>query len=242
LAALGAGLGAAKLISLVNGPGVLRGGAPLHAISRSAVGEVEGPVEGHELLLAAGTVCEAGIPRVHILDGRRQGVLADELFSNEGVGTMVHTDSYREIRALREEDIPELLAMVGRSVRHSHLVPRGYEDVEEQTDDFLVMCLDDNVVGCVALHEYDGRLGEVACLYVKQSHEKLGYGKTLVEAAEAKARDRGLERVFALTNRATAFFTARLGYAEGPADLIPPERLARLEASGRGSVVVVKGL
>ena len=62
LAALGAGLGAAKLISLVNGPGVLKGGAPLHAISRSAVAEVEGPIEGHELLLAAGTVCEAGIP------------------------------------------------------------------------------------------------------------------------------------------------------------------------------------
>ena len=125
------------------------------------------------------------------------------------------------------------------------------EDLEEifrafeeglDSDDDLGFDLDDNVVGCVALHEYDGRLGEVACLYVKQSHEKLGYGRILVEAAEAKARDRQLERVFALTNRAAAFFTGHLGYVEAGGDLIPPERLARLEASGRGSVVVVKEL
>ena len=48
---------------------------------------------------------------MHILDGRQQGVLADELFSNE-VGTMVHADSYRDARALREDDVPELLAMI----------------------------------------------------------------------------------------------------------------------------------
>jgi amino-acid N-acetyltransferase len=93
------------------------------------------------------------VPRVHVLNGRRQGVLVDELFSNEGVGTMVHADSYRMIRPLREEDIPELLGMIGRSVRRTKLVERTYEDIQSRIGDFHVMTIDDNVVGCVALHE-----------------------------------------------------------------------------------------
>ncbi len=112
---------------------------------------------GRELLLAAAEACNRGIPRVHVLNGRQQGVLVDELFSNEGVGTMVHADSYRVIRELREDDIPELLGMIGRVVRRTKLVPRNYEDIHGKISDYHVMTIDDNVVGCVALHEYPER-------------------------------------------------------------------------------------
>jgi amino-acid N-acetyltransferase len=235
-------LGAAKLISLVNGPGVLFEEVPLHAVAVREAARLAGAdaVVGADLLAGAAEACEAGIPRVHVLDGRQQGVLADELFSNEGVGTMVHTDAYREIRALREEDIPELLAMVGRSVRAAHLVPRNYASVVEKADDFLMLCLDDNVVGCVAVHGY-GEAGELACLYVKQSHEGLGYGQDLVRAAEQKAREGGLKEVFALTTRASKFFD-KLGYREAGVEALPEDRREKLEASGRGSVVLRKGL
>lgn len=234
------GVGAAKLISLVNGVGVVRDGTPFHAVASSAVAELEGEIEGKPLLQAAAVACEAGVPRVHLLDGRRQGVLADELFSNEGVGTMVHADSYREVHPLREEEIPELLAMIGRSVRAAHLVPRDYEEIVQKASDFLVLCVDDNVVGCVALHIY-GEVGEVACLYVKQSHEGLGYGRDLVAAAEQRAMEQGMERVFALTNRAAAFFES-LGYRECAVDRVPDERRVKFEESTRDSVVLEKGL
>lgn len=236
-------LGAAKLISLVNGAGVLSGGRPLHAVP---VGEAKrlaagGGVEGAALLAGAAEACASGIPRVHVLDGRIQGVLADEIFSNEGIGTMVHTDAYEEIRALREEDVPELLAMIGRSVRAAHLVPRTYEEIVTMSGDFLVLSVDDNVVGCVALHPY-GASAEVACLYVKQSHEKLGYGRKLVKAAEELARERGLSSVFALTNRASGFFTGALGYTATGVGSLPGERRQRLEESGRESAVLEKAL
>ena len=236
-------LEAAKLITLVNGVGVLSEGSPLHAV---AVGEAkrlaaDGTVEGAGLLAGAAAACEAGIPRVHVLDGRMQGVLVDELFSNEGVGTMVHTDAYEEIRALREEDAPELLAMIGRSVRAAHLVPRNYEDIVKRSEDFLVLSVDENVVGCVALHPF-GDCAELACLYVKQSHEGLGYGARLVAAAEEKARAGGVAQVFALSNRASDFFTKTMGYRVAGVEVLPEERRERLEASGRESVVLVKGL
>jgi amino-acid N-acetyltransferase len=235
------GIGVAKIITLMDQE-ILIDGAPAHAIraAEAASLETRTNAEGVPLLKAAAAACRSGVPRVHVLNGRRQGVLVDELFSNEGVGTMVHADSYRMIRPLREEDIPELLGMIGRSVRRTKLVERSYEDIQSRIGDFHVMTIDDNVVGCVALHEYPAEsTAEVACLYVKQAHEGRGYGGQLVGHAEDIAARRGIPRVFALTNRAAPFFTG-LGYTQADAAALPQTRRAQFEASGRDSLVFTK--
>jgi amino-acid N-acetyltransferase len=233
------GIGVSKIITLLE-EAILIDGAPAHAI-RAADAELladRTDASGAALLRAAASACHRGVPRVHVLNGRRQGVLVDELFSNEGVGTMVHADSYRVIRPLREEDIPELLGMIGRSVRRTKLVARTYEDIQSRIGDFHVLAIDDNVVGCVALHEYrDEGCAEVACLYVKQAHEGRGYGIDLVHHAEGIARERGLLRVFALSNRAAEFFSNKLGYSPATVDDLPVPRRAQFEASGRDSLV-----
>jgi amino-acid N-acetyltransferase len=118
------------------------------------------------------------------------------------------------------------------------LVERTYEDIQSRIEDFRVMAIDDNVVGCVALHEYPQEsCAEVACLYVKQAHEGRGYGIELVRHAEAIARERGIPRVFALSNRAADFFTNRLGYTPATVEDLPKSRRAQYEASGRDSLV-----
>jgi amino-acid N-acetyltransferase len=236
-------VGVSKVIALLE-ESILVNGQPAHAIRAAEVpGVLETEnVDGRELLLAAAAACNRGIPRVHVLNGRQQGVLVDELFSNEGVGTMIHADSYRIIRELREDDIPELLGMIGRVVRRTKLVPRKYEDIHEKITDYRVMTIDDNVVGCVALHEYDGKdCAEVACLYVKQAHEGRGYGFELVVHVEDIARQRKIPRCFALTNRAADFFQ-RAGYTKSGLDALPETRKAQLIASGRDSLVFEKTL
>ena len=233
------GIGVAKIITLLE-EAILIDGAPAHAI-RAADAEAlacRTDAAGAALLRAAAAACNRGVPRVHVLNGRQQGVLVDELFSNEGVGTMVHADSYRLIRKLREEDIPELLGMIGRSVRRTKLVERTYEDIQSRIGDFYVMAIDDNVVGCVALHEYrEEDCAEAACLYVKQAHEGRGYGIELVRHVEQVARERGIPRVFALSNRAANFFTGKLGYDPATVEDLPRSRRAQFEASGRDSLV-----
>ena len=232
-------IGAAKIITLLE-EAILIDGAPAHAI-RAADAQalaVRSDPAGSALLLAAAAACKRGVPRVHVLNGRQQGVLVAELFSNEGVGTMVHADSYRVIRELREEDIPELLGMIGRSVRRTKLVARTYEDIQSRIEDYRVMAIDDNVVGCVALHEYPAEgCAEVACLYVKMAHEGRGYGIELVHHAHQLARERGILRVFALSNRAADFFTTKLGYAAATVLDLPEKRRGQFEASGRDSLV-----
>ena len=239
-------LGATKLIALLK-KSILVDGAPVHAVRASEAEEWAAGagntrlIEGVDLLRLAATACHRGVSRVHVLDGMRQGVLVDELFSNEGVGTMVYADSYRVIRELYSEDIPELLGMIGRSVRRSFLVPRNYEEIEERIGDYRVMLIDDNVVGCVALHEYpEDHCAEIACLYVKQSHEGRGYGVDLVLHAEEMAVKKQVPRVFALTNRAADFFRDRMGYTEVGAASLPASRRQLLEASGRKSLVFEK--
>jgi amino-acid N-acetyltransferase len=238
------GIGAVKLIALLE-EAILIDGEPVPAVRAAdadALAE-SGKVTGAHLLRAAAEACRRGVPRVHVLNGRRQGVLVDELFSNEGVGTMIHADSYREIRPLREEDIPELLGMIGRSVRRTKLVARTYEDILARIGDYRVMTIDDNVVGCVALHEYPGcDAAEVACLYVKLNHEGRGYGVDLVKHAESMAREKGLARVFALTTRAADFFEARVGYTRRDPDILPETRRQQLIDSGRESAVFEKSL
>ena len=238
------GIGAVKLIALLE-EAILIDGEPVPAVRASEAAALagSGTVTGDHLLLAAAEACRRGVPRVHVLNGRRQGVLVDELFSNEGVGTMVHADSYREIRPLREEDIPELLGMIGRSVRRTKLLARTYEDIEAHIEEYYVMAIDDNVVGCVALHEYpDEQTAEVACLYVKLNHEGRGYGVDLVHHAEKIARQKSIPRLFALTTRAADFFEHRVHYTLRDAAVLPASRRKLLEDSGRDSKVFEKEL
>ncbi len=236
-----AGLGVSKLIALLENE-VLIDGAPVPALRATEVEEQARRADpaAAGLLRSAAAACRRGIPRVHLLNGRMQGVLVDELFSNQGVGTMVHADSYREIRPIRDEDIPELLGMIGRSVRRTKLIARTYEDIQSRCDDYRVMTIDGNVVGSVALHEYPGEdCAEVACLYIKQAHEGRGHGADLVRHAEEMARARHIGRVFALTNRAADFFR-KLGYREAAVESLPRIRRAAYEASGRDSRVFGK--
>ncbi|MFK7851028.1 MAG: GNAT family N-acetyltransferase [Akkermansiaceae bacterium] len=236
-------VGVSKIIALLE-ESILVNGKPAHAIRAADVPDViqNESVEGTDLLLAAAKACHDGIPRVHVLNGRQQGVLVDELFSNEGVGTMVHADSYRVIRELREDDIPELLGMIGRVVRRTTLVARTYEDIESQLEDYHVMTIDGNVVGCVALHQYDSQnTAEVACLYVKQSHEGRGYGVELLKHAEEVAKTKSITKTFALTNRSADFFK-RAGYIQTGSESLPPKRLKQFISSGRDSLVFEKSV
>lgn len=233
-------IGVAKIITLLE-EAILIDGEPVHAIRAAEAASLVQRTDatGARLLLEAANACHRGVPRVHVLNGRRQGVLVDELFSNEGVGTMIYADSYRIIRPLREEDIPELLGMIGRSVRRTKLVERTYEDIQSRIGDFHVMTIDDNVVGCVALHEYHGEAcAEVACLHVKKAHGNRGYGKDLVRHVEGIALQRGIPRVFALSKRAADFFALHLDYSPATVDVLPVSRREQLDASGRNSLVL----
>lgn len=237
-------LGAAKYICLQTDEIPSREGQPIFAIPESEVTSVSsGDCTHPDELLAAAEVCRRGVARVHLLNGKQRGVLLDELFSEEGVGTMVHTDSYCEIRPLREDDIPELLSMIARCVADAKLVQRTYETIRDNLHSYYVYTLDDTIVGCVALYPYvESDCAELGCLFIKENYEGHGYGRAMCRYVEEKARRLGFRRIFAVSQSAVDYFRDCLHYDQLSRNDLPLARLQALEESGRNSVVFGKML
>ena len=240
--ALALALDASKYICLQQGEVPRRQGQPLLAIPANDVASCGDCTNLPELLEAA-AICRRGIPRVHMLDGLNRGVMLDEIFSEEGVGTMVHSDSYREIRPLQEEDIPELLSMVARSMEDAKLVHRTYEDVRQDLHSYYVYTLDDTIVGCVAIYPYpQDACAELGCLFIKKHYEGHGYGRAMCRFVENKARQMGFRRIFAVSQSAVDYFRDRLHYSTLPREILPAARLRALQESGRSSLVFGRDL
>lgn len=190
---------------------------------------------------SAARACRAGIPRVHLLDGHVNEALLAELFSGEGVGTMVHTNEYRHIRPARRADVRRIMALIRQSVASEELVRRTRADIENRIGDYYVMELDKHLVGCVAMHPFpEADAVELACLYVAKNSSNTGFGQRLVQFVEEQARERGIGRVFALSTQAFVWFQQKCGFAEATPDALPPARRAKYDTSGRHSRVLVK--
>jgi amino-acid N-acetyltransferase len=190
--------------------------------------------------------CGEGVARVHVVDGNQDEVLLAEVFSNEGVGTMIHADDYQQIRKARTTDIPALLTMMRQSVEDAALAPRTRDQIHKRISDFFVMELDGHAVASVAVHTYDlpdgARASEIACLFVRRAHKNKGHGRKLVAFAEEVAKQRGSALIFALSTQAFRFFEEKLGYSEVPADSLPSARREAYDKSGRNSRVLSKKL
>jgi amino-acid N-acetyltransferase len=190
--------------------------------------------------LAAG---RAGVPRVHVINGRVDEGLLAEVFSNEGIGTLVYANEYRQIRRARKRDVGSILQLIQASVESEELLPRSKAAIERQLDDYYIFEVDRHPVACVALHAYRAEnTGELAALCVRPSHENQGIGRRMVQYVEDRAREMGLRTLFALSTQAFNFFQSKAGFTAGTPDDLPAERRARYDESGRRSKVLKKAL
>ncbi len=135
------------------------------------------------------------MPRVHVISGHVDDGLLAEVFSNEGIGTLVYANEYQQIRRARRADMRAIMQLIRASIESEELAPRTRATIERELGDYYIFEVDKNPIACVALHLYpEERKGELACLYVRSSHENQGIGRKMTQFVEAKAREPGSRR------------------------------------------------
>ncbi|HVQ31770.1 MAG TPA: amino-acid N-acetyltransferase [Vicinamibacteria bacterium] len=240
-------LQAVKLIFITTTDGLMVNGSVARQLSveelaESLQKEAVAPAQASKARSAV-AAARAGVSRVHVINGTVDEGLLAEVFSNEGIGTLVYANDYRRIRQAKKRDVSSLQQLIRASVESEELLPRSQAAIQKQLDDYFIFEVDRNPVACVALHEYpEEKKGELACLCVRPSHENQGLGRLMVQYVEERARERGLDTLIALSTQAFNFFRSKAGFGEGGPDDLPPLRRERYEQSGRRSRVLVKAL
>lgn len=189
----------------------------------------------------ASRAVKRGVARAHLLPYTLDGSVLLEIFTHDGVGTMVVEDTLDDLRAATMDDVGAIVRLIDPLEADGTLVPRGRAVIERDVEQFTVLEHDGVIYGCVAMIPYpDDRMAEMACLIVHPEWQGEGEGEMLLRHAESKARATGARRLFVLTTRTSHWFIKR-GFVQGGVADLPRERQAHYNRS-RNSLVFIKKL
>ncbi len=186
-----------------------------------------------------------GVRRVHLLSYSYDGALIEELFTRDGIGTMVTEAHYEEVRMANIGDVGGLINLLRPLEEEGILVYRSRERLENEIDQFAVIERDGTVLACAALYPIptsadEIRSAEIACVAVHPAYRKSNRGSQILHFLEDKAKANGIQQLFVLTTR-TAHWFLEHGFAPASVDDLPNARQA-LYNYQRNSMVFKKSI
>lgn len=168
--------------------------------------------------------CSNGVSRTHLIDRHIDGALLLELFSRDGIGTMVSAAPFDHMRRATIEDVGGVLELISPLEAEGVLVRRSREKLEMEIEHFTVLVRDGAIIGCAALYPYRAEnVAELACLAVHPDYRDAGRGTALFSSLERQAKREGLYRLFVLTTQTAHWFLVR-GFNEGRIEDLPVAR------------------
>jgi amino-acid N-acetyltransferase len=220
-------LNAHKLLFLMETDGVRNGRRQLltelstkDAEALLAAGASKMPADVQHYLPCAIRACDNGVKRAHLISRHLDGALLLELFTRDGVGTMVAASPLAHLRPATIDDVRGIIAIIEPLEDQGVLVPRSRERLETEIERFVVAEHDGAIIGCAALYAFpDEGTGELAALAVHPDFRREGYGEALMKEIEARARKRKLTELFVLTTRTSQWFLERGYHSVTIADL-----------------------
>jgi amino-acid N-acetyltransferase len=192
-------------------------------------------------LMHAVSACQGGVGRVHIINRHTDGALLLELFTRDGIGSLISSASFEDIRRASIDDVGGIIDLITPLEQDGMLVRRSRELLEIEIDYFTVLERDGLIVGCAALYPYpDEGVGELACLAVHRDYRNEGRGDALFNFLIKQALAMGIQRVFVLTTRTAHWFRER-GFKPANIDVLPIKK-RQLYNYQRNSKVFLKDL
>lgn len=161
-------------------------------------------------LRAAVQSCRQGVQRAHLINRHVDGALLLELFTRDGVGTLVSSTAFETIRPAALDDIAGIMELIKPLEAEGVLVKRSREKLEMQIGDYVVIERDGLIIGCTAFHTMDdGNSAEIACLAVHPDYRRGARGNSLLEYLFAKAKTEAVKRLFVRSTQTVHWFVER---------------------------------
>lgn len=161
-------------------------------------------------LAAAMQSCRQGVQRAHLINRHVDGALLLELFTRDGIGTLVSSTAFETIRPATLDDIGGIMELIKPLEAQGILVKRSREKLEMEIGDYIVIERDGLIIGCTAFHIMaDAGSAELACLAVHNDYRNGGRGDSLLNYLVSQARTRSIRRLFVRTTQTLHWFVER---------------------------------
>ena len=172
-------------------------------------------------LQAAIQSCQQGVKRAHLIDRHRDGALLLELFTRDGIGTLISSSEFETLRPATLDDIGGIMELIKPLEQQGILVKRSREKLEMEIGDYIVIERDGLIIGCTAFHVLqEQRQAEIACLAVHPDYRKGARGNRLLDYLTTKARAQAIERLFVRSTQTVHWFVER-GFSPCEIDDLP---------------------
>ena len=202
----------------------------------TAVATMPGDVARH--LEQAVEACRAGVRRVHLLKRCQDGALLLELFTRDGIGTMLTADIYDDIRKASIDDVGGVLELIRPLEEAGVLMRRSRELLEVEIERFTIIERDGKIIGCAALYPFaDEQIGELACVAINHEYRNQGRAESLLEYIERQARQQGLQQLFVLTTQTSHWFQEH-GFSMADLTELPVTKQAMYNWQRRSRVLI----
>jgi len=239
-------LKAEKLIFMMDTPGVtdVKGRMLKELTAQEALKIVKSarelPLDVGFYLPCAVKACQNGVARAHLISRHVDGAILQELFTREGIGSMVSPEPVESMRQATIEDVGGVLSLIEPLEEAGVLVRRSRELLEMEIERFFILEHDGITIGCAALYPFaEEKAAELACLAVHADYRDAGRGATLLAFVEAAARKKKLKRLFVLTTQTAHWFVER-GYAEADVAELPRKKQALYNYQRKSKVFIKK--
>ena len=190
-------------------------------------------------LKAAIQSSRAGIERVHLINRTIDGALLLELFSRDGIGTLISSTPFEDLRPATLNDIGGILELIKPLEQQGILAKRSREKIEMEIADYIIIERDGLVIGCTALHPNQAdQCGCIACLAVHPDYRGAARGDRLINYVYSKAKQLALKQLFVLSTQTVHWFIER-GYLSTNINNLPEALKANYNPQ-RNSKILVK--
>ena len=194
-----------------------------------------------EALMLACDACDSGVPRSHLINYTLDGGLLKELYTHDGIGTLISPDEYEQIRVAEANDLAGILELVRPIQQAGVLANRSNEEIERSLDKFTVITKDSRVIACAALLDNPAdNIAEIASVATHPNYRDSGHGERLVAGLIDRAKQAELGRVYVRTTQ-TGHWFQELGFTRASPNTLPESEKQKAKIN-RNSNILTRAL